>query len=100
MSSISSARTRVLIICVTATVISTAIPLWAQQAQTVNAERITVAGSLDFRNVYMFRGIRQDDTGVITWPAVEVALRLHSADHGLTNVRVHVGTFNSFFYLF
>jgi hypothetical protein len=93
MSSISSARTRVLIIC--ATVIVTAIPLWAQQAQTVNAERITVAGSVDFRNVYMFRGIRQDDTGTIVWPAAEIGLRLHGADHGLTDVRARVGSWNS-----
>ena len=95
MSSISSARTRVLVICVTATVIFTAIPLWAQPAQTVNAERIAVAGSLDFRNVYMFRGVRQDDTGTIVWPAAEIGLRLHGAAHGLTDVRARVGSWNS-----
>ena len=95
MPSIHSARALVVVVFVVTIASFMPGPLWAQQAQAVNGERITVAGSIDFRNAYMFRGIRQDDTGVITWPAVEVALRLHSADHGLTNVRVHVGSWNS-----
>ena len=72
-----------------------AAPASAQQSTSADTGAVAIAGAFDVRNAYMFRGIRQDDTGVITWPAVEVALRLHSADHGLTNVRVHVGTFNS-----
>jgi len=67
----------------------------AQQAATPDTGMVAIAGAIDIRNAYMFRGIRQDDTGVITWPAAEVGLRLHSADHGLTSVRVHLGTFNS-----
>jgi hypothetical protein len=54
-----------------------------------------VAGSIDFRNVYMFRGIRQDDTGTIMWPAAEIGLRLHGGDRGLTGVRARVGSWNS-----
>src|SRR5207253_1934338 len=50
---------------------------------------------IDVRNVYMFRGVRQDDTGTITWPSAEVGLRLHAADRGLTSARIRVGTFNS-----
>jgi hypothetical protein len=71
------------------------IPAFAQQTRAVNDERVTVAGGFDFRNVYMFRGVRQDDTGTITWPSAEVGLLLHRADHGLTSTRVHVGTWNS-----
>jgi hypothetical protein len=95
MSSILSARARLRVVFVVATAMFIAMPLWAQQTQAVNGERITVAGSIDFRNVYMFRGIRQDDTGTITSPAAEIGLRLHSADRGLTSARVRVGTWNS-----
>ena len=72
-----------------------AAPASAQQGTPADTRTVAITGALDVRNAYMFRGIRQDDTGVITWPAAEVALRLHSADNGLTNVRVHLGTFNS-----
>src|ERR1041384_5515377 len=73
----------------------TAIPAFAQQARTGDSERISVAGGLDFRNAYMLRGVRQDDTDTISWPSAEVGLRLHAADRGRTSARVRVGTFNS-----
>jgi hypothetical protein len=72
-----------------------AVPLFAQQPRAVDDDRINVAGAVDVRNVYMFRGVRQDDTGTITWPSAEVGLRLRAADRGLTSARVRVGTFNS-----
>ena len=72
-----------------------AMPLFAQQASTVDDRRVSVAAGLDVRNAYMFRGVRQDDTGTITWPSAEVGLGLHAADRGLTSARVRVGTFNS-----
>ena len=95
MSSILGTRAHLPGVFVVATVLLTARPLWAQQTQRANDERITVAGALDFRNAYMFRGVRQDDTGTIAWPSAEVGLRLHAADRGLTSARVRVGTFNS-----
>ena len=78
-----------------ACLILNAVPLFAQQSSTVGDQRVSVAGGIDFRNVYMFRGVRQDDTGTITWPSAEVGLRLRAADRGLTSARVRVGTFNS-----
>jgi hypothetical protein len=87
------AFTRVVILASLVTM--TAMPLFAQQTRSIDSERISVAGGLDFRNAYMFRGVRQDDTGTITWPSAEVGLRLHAADRGLTSARVRVGTFNS-----
>lgn len=71
------------------------VPAFAQQTRAVDDERVSVAGGLDFRNVYMFRGVRQDDTGTITWPSADIGLLLHRADQGLTSARVHVGTWNS-----
>jgi hypothetical protein len=73
----------------------TALPLFAQQTRTIDDERVSVAGGIDVRNAYMFRGVRQDDTGTITWPSAEVGLRLRAADRGLASARVRVGTWNS-----
>jgi hypothetical protein len=95
MMSMFSARTWSGVVVIAATVMFTARPSLAQQAQTTNDRSVTVAGAIDFRNAYMFRGIRQDDTGTIMWPAAEIGLRLHSADHGLTSARVRVGSWNS-----
>lgn len=78
-----------------ALLVVSATPLFAQQAATADDQRVSVAAAVDVRNVYMFRGVRQDDTGTITWPSADVGLRLHAADHGLTSARVRVGTFNS-----
>ena len=70
------------------------MPARAQQAQAAG-DLVSVAVNLDFRNAYMFRGVRQDDSGVITWPSAELGVRLHSADSGLTSARAFVGTRNS-----
>ena len=72
-----------------------AMPALAQQGQSAETARVAITGAIDFRNVYMFRGIRQDDTGAMIGPAADFALRLHSADRGLTAVGIHAGTWNS-----
>lgn len=96
MTSMFSARTwSGVVVIAAATVMFTARPSLAQQVQPTNDRSVTVAGAIDFRNAYMFRGIRQDDTGTIMWPAAEIGLRLHSADHELTSARVIVGSWNS-----
>jgi hypothetical protein len=79
----------------TALLMLNAIPVFAQESSTVGDQRVPVAAGIDARNAYMFRGVRQDDTGTITWPSAEIGLRLHAAQHGLTKARVRVGTFNS-----
>jgi len=80
---------------ITALWIVCATPLFAQQTPTVDDQRVSVAANFEVRNAYMFRGVRQDDTGTITWPSADVGLRLHAAEHGLTRARVLLGTFNS-----
>ena len=71
-----------------------ATPALAQDADP-NPGAITITGAVDFTNVYMFRGIRQDDTGVITQPYFDLGLALHSADAGLKSVGINFGTWNS-----
>jgi hypothetical protein len=43
----------------------------------------------------MFRGIRQDDSGLITWPYADLGLAVYSGDGGLKSVGINVGTWNS-----
>jgi hypothetical protein len=85
---------RVRLITFVAALMLISMPARAQQTQ-VAGDLVSVAVNLDFRNAYMFRGVRQDDSGVITWPSAEVGLRLHGADGGLTYARLSVGTWNS-----
>lgn len=70
-------------------------PLLAQEPADPNPGTITFTGGIDFQNAYMFRGIRQDDTGVIARPYGDLGLAIYSGDSGLKGVRLHVGTWNS-----
>ena len=60
-----------------------------------NPGNLTFTGSLDFLNTYMFRGIRQDDTKVIMWPALDLGMAVYAGDGGLKSVGVNVGSWNS-----
>jgi hypothetical protein len=61
----------------------------AAQSGDPNTGPITLSGTMDASNAYLFRGIPQDDTGLIMWPAIDVGLALSS------RVTVNVGTWNS-----
>ena len=60
-----------------------------------NPGGITVAGGIDFVNAYHFRGIPQDESGVIMWPFGDLGFALFSGDGGLKSVGVNVGLWNS-----
>jgi hypothetical protein len=66
----------------------TASPVLAQ-ASGPNTGAISLTGSLDFVNAYLFRGIPQDDTEVIMWPAIDAGVALSP------KVKVNVGLWNS-----
>jgi hypothetical protein len=72
-----------------------AAPAAAQEPADPNPGNITVTGGIDFLNTYMFRGIRQDDSGLITWPYADLGLAVYSGDGGLKSVGINVGTWNS-----
>jgi hypothetical protein len=72
-----------------------AAPVSAQEPTDPNPGNITVTGGIDFLNAYMFRGIRQDDSGLITWPYADLGLAVYSGDGGLKSVGINVGTWNS-----
>jgi hypothetical protein len=60
-----------------------------------NTGNLTVTSSIDLTNAYMFRGIRQDDTKLIVWPAVDLGLLLVSGDGGLKSAGLNFGSWNS-----
>lgn len=67
----------------------------AQDSGDPNPGAITVTGGVDFANAYFFRGIPQDDTGLITWPYADLGFSLFSGEGGVTSVGVNLGTWNS-----
>jgi hypothetical protein len=70
-------------------------PAAAQSAPDPNPGNLTVTSSIDLTNVYMFRGIRQDDTKVMIWPAADLGLSLFSGDGALKSVALDFGSWNS-----
>jgi hypothetical protein len=72
-----------------------AAPASAQNPPDPNPGNLTFTGSFDFLNTYMFRGIRQDDTKLIMWPAADLGMAVYSGDGGLKSVGLNVGSWNS-----
>jgi hypothetical protein len=81
----------------TCTLVLASTPARAQDAAPAdpNPGALTITGSLDVLNQYMFRGIRQNSTGVATWPAVDLGIAAYSGDGALKSVGLNFGTWNS-----
>ena len=77
-----------------AAVLFTAAPA-AAQASDPNPGAVTVTGGIDFLNAYYFRGIPQDESGVIMWPYGDLGFALYTGDGALKSISVNVGTWNS-----
>ena len=65
------------------------------RAQDPNPGALTLTGGIDFLNAYYFRGIPQDESGLIMWPYADLGFAVYSGDGGLKTVGVNVGTWNS-----
>jgi len=70
-------------------------PVAAQTSGDPNSGAITLTGSMDVSNAYLFRGIPQDDTGLILWPAADLGLMLKSGSGTVRSITVNVGMWNS-----
>lgn len=68
-----------------------AMPAAAQEPVRPQSDRITVGGGIDFLNVYAFRGIKQDDTGLIAWPSVNLGVRVYEGSGALKSFQPHRG---------
>ena len=83
---------------VAALVVSAALVIAAPasaQGPDPNPGGITLAGGIDFVNAYHFRGIPQDESGVIIWPYGDLGFALFSGEGPLKSVGVNVGIWNS-----
>ncbi len=67
----------------------------AQEPANSQAGRVMVAGRIDFLNAYTFRGLKQDDTGLIVWPSVNLGVRVYQGSGALRALTLNVGTWNS-----
>ena len=70
-------------------------PVAAQTSGDPNPGAITLTGSMDASNAYFFRGIPQDDTGLILWPAADLGVALRSGGKTVRSVTVSLGMWNS-----
>ena len=57
--------------------------------------KVAVTGGLDFTNQYMFRGIRQNYSGMSIWPFVDLGVPVFSGDGGLKSVNINIGSWNA-----
>jgi hypothetical protein len=97
MLSMSRVRKNALALTAACTLILASTSAWAQDAPSAdpNPGALTITGSIDFLNQYMFRGIQQNNTGFVTWPAFDLGLAAYSGEGGLKNVGINFGTWNS-----
>jgi hypothetical protein len=79
-------RAALCVVCIIG--LMTALPASAQQSSPSQNGAVHVAATIDFMNQYMFRGVRQNSTGMAMWPAVDVGVNVHSGDGKLKAVRV------------
>jgi hypothetical protein len=56
---------------------------------------MTITGAFDVVNAYIFRGIPQDDTGVIMWPYADLGIAVRSGSGAVKSIGVNVGLWNS-----
>ena len=86
--------TRVAAAFVAVVALLSAAPATAQNADP-NTGAMTLTANFDVVNAYMFRGIPQDESRVIMWPAADLGIALKSGDGALKSVGVNIGTWNS-----
>jgi hypothetical protein len=85
-------------VCAAAAVVAMMLisaPAFAQDPPDPNPGALTLTGTFDVVNQYMFRGIRQNSTGVAMWPAVDLGIAAYSGMGGLKSVGINFGTWNS-----
>jgi hypothetical protein len=88
-------RSALAVVAVVGVVVMTSAPAFAQEAKDPNPGALTLTGSIDFLNQYMFRGIRQNSTGIASWPSMDLGISAYSGDGGLKSVGINFGTWNS-----
>jgi len=96
MVSMLTVRKGALALVLACTLVLAATPARAQDAPAdPNPGALTIVGSFDVLNQYMFRGIQQNNSGVVVWPAVDLGFAVYSGDGGVKSAGLNFGTWNS-----
>ena len=95
MSSALATSRQGLPILALAGVLATVAPALAQENASSGSEAVAVVGGLDFASQYVFRGVRQNATGVVASPFVDVSAKVLSGDGPIKRVDVSAGFWNS-----
>ncbi len=95
MSFTRARRDGLALLCAVGLLTAIAAPAAAQEPADPNPGAITISGGYDFLNQYMFRGIRQNSTGIAMWPWADLGIAAFSGDGGLKSVSINLGTWNS-----
>ena len=88
-------RSALAVVAAVGVMVLTSAPAFAQEAKDPNPGALTLTGSIDFLNQYMFRGIRQNSSGVAIWPAMDLGISAYSGEGGLKSASINFGTWNS-----
>ena len=72
-----------------------AAPVQPPAAEEPSFKRVTTTAGFDFASAYMFRGIFQEDRGVIVPPFVDVGVQVYQGSGALNAVSVNGGIWNS-----
>jgi hypothetical protein len=88
-------RSALAVIALVGLVVLAGAPAFAQEAKDPNPGALTLTGSTDFLNQYMFRGIRQNSSGMVFWPAVDLGIATYTGEGALKSVGINFGTWNS-----
>lgn len=83
------------IVCVEALSRNAAAQTQDAAAADPNTGSITVTGSFDAVSTYMFRGIRQNSTGIALWPAADLGFAAYSGNGTLKSAAINLGSWNS-----
>jgi hypothetical protein len=76
------------------TAIGLAAPALAQEPSS-SSEHVAITGGIDLANQYMFRGVRQNSSGIVVWPFADLTARVLSREGPLKRLEVDVGFWNS-----
>jgi hypothetical protein len=72
-----------------------AAPAAAQTPDEPDPKRVTLTAGTDLASAYLFRGIFQEDSGVIVPPFADVGVAVYSGEGALKSVTVNGGIWNS-----
>jgi hypothetical protein len=74
---------------------ATSAPAPAQSPDEPATRRVTLTAGFDFTSAYLFRGILQEDSGVIVPPFADVGVSVYQGDGALKSVTLNGGIWNS-----